>query len=145
VGTVALIHEWNLGADFYRTYKVEYMNRTETEEAIEEFKGHVAKLEARVKIHEQQTKGEYEGQFKEARDDLQTAKKMLRSLQGHLAKLDELGVDVIPQPDPRGHMPDYQRAFYENLEWEEATNSWLWDGEYVDFRWDAERNASRKA
>ena len=54
---MALIHEWNLGADFYRKYKVEYMNRTETEEAIEEFKGHVAKLEARVKVHEQQTRG----------------------------------------------------------------------------------------
>jgi hypothetical protein len=69
---------------------------------------------------------------------------MLRSLQGPLAKLVELGVDVIPQRDPRGHMSDFQKVSYKNLGWG-ATNSWLWDGEYVDFRWDADLNASRKA
>ncbi len=127
---MAFIHDtWGSPADFYRKYKPEYMNRAEVEEAIAEFEDHVATIEAHINAGERaraaDKRGRFPGQREEDVSNLLTAKDMLERLKAHRRRLDELGVAVIPQPDPREHMPEHLRKLYKGLEWDAKHNEWV--------------------
>jgi hypothetical protein len=66
--------------------------------------------------------------LREALTDLRDNSAVLNRIKRHVHMLINLSVEVLPQPDPRLSMPEHQRALYEGLKWNSATNEWAPEG-----------------
>jgi hypothetical protein len=113
-----MILDWDF-THYYRCVDERYLTLDET---IEQVKGHERQNKA---IKSLVAKPRSDEELKEALTDLRDTTAELNRIKRHLHTLINAGVEVLPQPDPRLSMPEYQRGLYEGLGWLSAKNEWV--------------------
>ena len=130
-----MILDWDF-THYYRRVDERYLTLDET---IEQVKGHerqnkaikaliankVKALIANKAIKALVAEPRSDEELKETLTDLRDNTGELNRIKRHLHTLINAGVEVLPQPDPRPSMPEYQRALYKGLEWLSAKNEWV--------------------
>jgi hypothetical protein len=130
-----MILDWDF-MHYYRRVDERYLTLDET---IEQVKGHerqnkaikaliankVKALIANRAIKALVAEPRSDEELKETLTDLRDNTAELNRIKRHLHTLINAGVEVLPQPDPRPSMPEYQRALYKGLKWLSAKNEWV--------------------
>ncbi len=130
-----IILDWDF-MHYYRRVDERYLTLDET---IDQVKGHerqnkaikalvankVKALVANKAIKALVAEPRSDEELKETLTDLRDNNAELNRIKRHLHTLINAGVEVLPQPDPRLSMPEYQRALYKGLKWLSAKNQWV--------------------